>query len=76
MDTITHTLFGLTLYGAIDKSKMDQSHKRALLFTTLVGSHIPDSDVVVNLTETGRIMQQMWHRGLTHSFFLIPIWES
>jgi inner membrane protein len=74
MDTITHTLFGLTLYGAANKSNMDKSHKRALLLSTVVGSQIPDIDVVVNLTETGRIMQQMWHRGLTHSFFLIPIW--
>jgi inner membrane protein len=74
MDTITHTLFGLTLYGAANKTNMDKSHKRALLFTTVIGSQIPDIDVVINLTETGRIMQQMWHRGLTHSFFLIPIW--
>ncbi len=74
MDTVTHTLFGLTLYGAANKMNMDKSHKRALLFTTVVGSQIPDIDVVVNLTETGRIMQQMWHRGLTHSFFLVPVW--
>jgi inner membrane protein len=74
MDTITHTLFGLTLYGAVNKTNMSKSSKRALLFTTVVGSQIPDIDVVVNVTETGRIMQQMWHRGLTHSFFLIPIW--
>jgi inner membrane protein len=74
MDTVTHTLFGLTLYGAANKLNMDKSQKRALLFTAIVGSQIPDIDVVVNLTENGRIMQQMWHRGLTHSFFLIPVW--
>lgn len=74
MDTITHTLFGLTLYGAIDKRKMDPKLKKSLFFTTLVGSQIPDIDVVSSLTETGKIMSQMWHRGLTHSIFLIPIW--
>ncbi|WP_257391565.1 metal-dependent hydrolase [Halalkalibacter krulwichiae] len=74
MDTITHTLFGLTTYGAIKKENFDRQTKRALLFSSLVGSQIPDIDVVVNLTETGRVMEQMWHRGITHSFFLVPIW--
>ncbi|UOE92494.1 metal-dependent hydrolase [Alkalihalobacillus sp. LMS39] len=74
MDTVTHTLFGLTTYGAINKDKMDKPLRRSLLFSALVGSQIPDIDVVANLTETGRIMEQMWHRGLTHSYFMVPIW--
>jgi inner membrane protein len=74
MDTITHTLFGLTTYGAVKKDEMDQKTKRALLFSAVVASQIPDIDVVANLTETGRVMEQMWHRGLTHSFFLAPVW--
>ncbi|MFC0470092.1 metal-dependent hydrolase [Halalkalibacter kiskunsagensis] len=74
MDTITHTLFGLTTYGAINKNEMNEKTKRALLFSSLVGSQIPDIDVIANVTETGRIMEQMWHRGLTHSFFLVPMW--
>ncbi|WP_026672263.1 metal-dependent hydrolase [Alkalihalobacterium bogoriense] len=74
MDTVTHALFGLTTYGAVNKDKMDQPLKRALLFSALAGSQIPDIDVVANLTETGRVMEQMWHRGLTHSYFLVPVW--
>ncbi|MDT8861638.1 metal-dependent hydrolase [Alkalihalobacillus sp. MEB130] len=76
MDTITHTLFGLTTYGAINKDTMDKQTKKALLFSAIVGSQIPDIDVVANMTETGRIMEQMWHRGLTHSFFLAPFWAA
>ncbi|MFC0562413.1 metal-dependent hydrolase [Halalkalibacter alkalisediminis] len=74
MDTITHALFGLTSYGAVNKGEMDRQTKKALLFSAIAASQIPDIDVVASVTETGRIMEQMWHRGLTHSFFLAPIW--
>ncbi|GAB7388072.1 metal-dependent hydrolase [Bacillaceae bacterium] len=74
MDTVTHTLFGLAIYGAVKKDGMTKPLKRALFFASVVGSQIPDSDVAVSLTETGRIMEQMWHRGITHSLFAVPIW--
>lgn len=72
MDTITHTLFGMTLYGAADKRELQQHEKRALFVTTLVGSQIPDSDVISRLWDTEG-MYQMWHRGITHSIFLVPL---
>ncbi|TSB44694.1 metal-dependent hydrolase [Alkalicoccobacillus porphyridii] len=74
MDTITHTLFGLTTYGMVDKREKDRPTKRALLFTALAASQAPDLDIVARVTETGRVMDQMWHRGLTHSIFVAPIW--
>ncbi len=75
MDTVTHTLFGLTLYGAVDKSQMTRSEKRALLFATLTGSQIPDIDVISAWWDTvGRY--QMWHRGITHSILLVPVWAA
>ncbi|GLB60456.1 metal-dependent hydrolase [Cytobacillus sp. NCCP-133] len=73
MDTITHTLFGLTLYGAVDKKKMNKNHKRAYLLTAVGASQIPDIDVISRLWDTEGLYQ-MWHRGITHSFFLTPIW--
>ncbi|MBP1992066.1 metal-dependent hydrolase [Paenibacillus eucommiae] len=75
MDTITHTLFGLTLYAAVDRSQMTVREKSALLFTTVTGSQIPDIDVISSLWDTaGRY--QMWHRGLTHSLFMVPVWAA
>ncbi|MGG2196637.1 MULTISPECIES: metal-dependent hydrolase [Paenibacillus] len=75
MDTITHTLFGLTLYGAVNKTGMTRKEKQALLFTTVAGSQIPDIDVISSWWDTaGRY--QMWHRGLTHSVFLVPVWAA
>lgn len=75
MDTITHTLFGLTLYGAVDKKEMDTNHKRAYLLTAVGASLIPDIDVVSQLWDTAG-MYQMWHRGITHSIFLTPLWAA
>ncbi|AZU64280.1 metal-dependent hydrolase [Neobacillus mesonae] len=73
MDTITHTLFGLSLYSSIHKDKMDRRTKRAYLFTAIGASQIPDSDVISQLWDSEGLYQ-MWHRGITHSIFLTPIW--
>ncbi|MFP3121858.1 metal-dependent hydrolase [Ectobacillus funiculus] len=73
MDSITHTLFGLALYEATNKEGMEKPMKRALLVTAIGGSQIPDIDVISQLWDTGG-MYQMWHRGITHSIFLVPIW--
>ena len=72
MDTITHTLFGLAIYGAVDKREFSKKEKHALLFTAIAGSQIPDIDVVSQLWDTGG-QYQMWHRGLTHSIFMVPL---
>lgn len=75
MDTITHTLFGLTLYGAVDKRNMTKKERRALLITVVAGSQIPDIDIVSSWWDTaGRY--QMWHRGITHSLFMVPVWAA
>ncbi|MBY0096117.1 metal-dependent hydrolase [Mesobacillus maritimus] len=73
MDTITHTLFGLSLYGATDKEKMDRRTKIAYLFTAVGASQIPDIDVISQAWDTEGLYQ-MWHRGITHSIFLTPLW--
>ncbi|MBY0120957.1 metal-dependent hydrolase [Bacillus sp. S/N-304-OC-R1] len=73
MDSITHTLFGLALYGAIDKKNLDNSHKKAYLVTAVGASLIPDIDVISRFWDTEGLYQ-MWHRGITHSVYLTPIW--
>ncbi|PZD93786.1 metal-dependent hydrolase [Paenibacillus sambharensis] len=75
MDTVTHTLFGLTLYGSVDKTRMSRKEKGALLLAAVGGSQIPDIDVISAWWDTqGRY--QMWHRGITHSVFLVPVWAA
>lgn len=73
LDSITHTLFGLTLYGAVDKRNLNKNHKKAYFITALGGSLIPDIDVISHIWDTeGQYL--MWHRGITHSIFLTPLW--
>ncbi|NLP52965.1 metal-dependent hydrolase [Bacillus sp. RO1] len=73
MDTITHTLFGMTIYGAVDKRQDDKRTKIAMFVSAVGASQIPDSDVISSLWDTEG-MYQMWHRGITHSLFIVPIW--
>jgi inner membrane protein len=73
LDTITHTLFGLSLYGSVNKNEMDKRTKLAYLFTSVGASQIPDSDVISQLWDSEGLYQ-MWHRGITHSIFLTPVW--
>ncbi|HZG74039.1 MAG TPA: metal-dependent hydrolase [Chondromyces sp.] len=75
MDTITHTLFGAGLYGVADKRQMDKKTKLALLSSAIAASQIPDIDVISQLWDTNG-MYQMWHRGITHSLFLVPVWAA
>ncbi|MEH7442931.1 metal-dependent hydrolase [Bacillus sp. JJ1122] len=75
MDSITHTLFGLALYGSIDKEHMDTSKKRAYLLTAVGASQIPDIDVISRFWDSEG-HYQMWHRGITHSLFLTPLWAA
>lgn len=73
MDSITHTLFGLALYGTVDKTDFSKKTKQAYLLTTVGASQIPDIDVISKLWDNEGLYQ-MWHRGLTHSIFLTPFW--
>lgn len=74
MDTITHTLMGLTLNGTIDKKELSKNLRNSLFFASICGSNIPDLDFLYQFTEKGRIMYQMWHRGLSHSLIMAPFW--
>lgn len=73
MDTVTHTLFGLALYGTVNKEDMNASQKKAYFVTAIGASQIPDIDVISKWWDQEGLYQ-MWHRGITHSIFLTPIW--
>lgn len=73
MDTITHTLFGLSLYGAFKDERESKRYNRALLVSVVGASQIPDIDIVSKLWDQEGLYQ-MWHRGITHSLFLTPLW--
>lgn len=63
MDMATHALVGLTLYQA-RKSRFPQ-YEPALFWATLVGSEMPDFDIIYLLE--GSMAYLLNHRGVTHS---------
>ncbi|WP_108670218.1 metal-dependent hydrolase [Peribacillus acanthi] len=73
MDSITHTLFGICQYGVIKKEKLSKRERRAFLTASLVANQIPEIDVVSRLWDTAG-QYQMWHRGITHSILMAPLW--
>jgi inner membrane protein len=73
VDTVTHTLFGFALYEAVNKDRFDLKTKKAMLLTAIGASQIPDIDVISKWWDHEG-MYQMWHRGITHSIFMVPIW--
>jgi inner membrane protein len=76
MDSITHTLMGLTTYAAVNTRDMDPLTRKALFASAVAASQIPDIDIFLQFTKSGSIMYQMWHRGLSHSIFMVPVWTS
>ena len=75
MDSLTHTLMGLTIYGTINKKEVAPEVKKAIFVASVAGNLIPDIDIVLQLTEKGRFMYQMWHRGTSHSSFVVIVEE-
>lgn len=74
MDTLTHGFFGYTLFKSTQQVNKQKKQTFALFFTALISNEIPDIDVLANFTPQGEIMSQMWHRGVTHSLFIAPLW--
>src|SRR5690606_2304244 len=51
------------------------ARKKSLFVLTVGGSTIPDIDTVTQWFDHSG-MYQMWHRGITHSLFFIPVWAT
>lgn len=73
MDYITHTLFGFAIYGALNKIQMDNKTKLAFLTTAVISNVIPDIDIQWASSSSRYLMS---HRGITHSFIMVPIWAA
>ncbi|WP_373230080.1 metal-dependent hydrolase [Cohnella sp.] len=70
---MTHTLFGFAIYGALNKIKMDNKTKLAFLAASVGSSVIPDIDLQWASSSAKYLMS---HRGITHSFFMVPVWAA
>ncbi len=90
MDTITHgiagALIGKAAFGGEDmfgsQAKRPASEGgpyglscgRVLTWSLMLGAIFPDSDVFRDIFSHDRLLIVTWHRSITHSLILLPIW--
>ncbi|MEO6323127.1 MAG: metal-dependent hydrolase [Thermoanaerobaculia bacterium] len=74
MDTLTHGLAGAVLAWALpaERKPADRTLHRAEIWTGFATAMFPDADVLLSPFSPEFYITQ--HRGLSHSFFLLPLW--
>lgn len=68
MDSITHLFYG----GAIAAAIAPRQHRRAALLAGAALNTLPDLDVIPLRLFTDPVAEMTCHRGLTHSWFVLP----
>jgi inner membrane protein len=68
MDSITHLFYG----GAIAAAIAPRQHRRAALLAGAALNTLPDLDVFP-LRFFDPVAEMTWHRGLTHSWLVLPL---
>jgi inner membrane protein len=68
MDSLTHLFVG----GAIAAALAPPSQRRAALLAGAAINSLPDIDVLPLWLSDDPVTRLVWHRGITHSLFLLP----
>src|SRR5438876_3970702 len=79
MDTITHGIAGALIGKAIFRGEdLFASHPmnrgRILTWSLMLGAIFPDSDVFRDTFSSDRLLIITWHRSITHSLLMLPLW--
>jgi membrane-bound metal-dependent hydrolase YbcI (DUF457 family) len=79
MDTITHGIAGALIGKAVFRGEdMFASHpmncRRIVTWSLMLGAIFPDSDVIRDLFSHDKLLILTWHRSITHSLVLLPLW--
>jgi membrane-bound metal-dependent hydrolase YbcI (DUF457 family) len=80
MDTITHGIAGALMSKAIFGGRdmfppFEVGKKRLTTWVLVIGAVFPDSDVLREFFSSNKLLMITWHRSLTHSLLLLPIWS-
>ena len=80
MDTITHGIAGALIskaaFGGRDLFPSTAMDKRRLAtWALMLGSIFPDSDVLRDFFSRDPLLMITWHRSITHSLLLLPVWS-
>jgi len=79
MDTITHGIAGALIGKAVFRGEdMFAEHPmnrgRIITWALMLGAIFPDSDVLRDIFSSDRLLIVTWHRSITHSLVMLPIW--
>jgi membrane-bound metal-dependent hydrolase YbcI (DUF457 family) len=79
MDTITHGIAGALIGKAVFRGEdmfasqpMNRGH--IITWSLMLGAIFPDSDVIRDFFSSDKLLIVTWHRSLTHSLVLLPLW--
>jgi membrane-bound metal-dependent hydrolase YbcI (DUF457 family) len=79
MDTVTHGIAGALIGKAVFHGKdmfppVDMDKRRIATWAVMLGSIFPDFDVLRDLFSSNQLLIVTWHRSITHSLLLLPVW--
>src|SRR5216683_3385762 len=79
MDTITHGIAGALIGKAVFHGEdMFAAHPmnrgRIITWSLMLGAIFPDSDVVRDIFSHDKLLVITWHRSVTHSLVMLPLW--
>src|ERR1700687_1461541 len=79
MDTITHGIAGALIGKAVFRGEdMFASHPmnrgRVTPWSGMLGAIFPDSDVIRDFFSSDKLLIVTWHRSITHSLVMLPLW--
>jgi membrane-bound metal-dependent hydrolase YbcI (DUF457 family) len=79
MDTITHGIAGALIGKASFRGEdmfasRPMNRGRIVTWSLMLGAIFPDSDVCRDFFSNDKLLIITWHRSLTHSLVLLPLW--
>jgi len=79
MDTITHGIAGALIGKAVFRGEdMFVAHAmnrgRIITWSLMLGAIFPDSDVIRDFFSSDKLLIVTWHRSITHSLVMLPLW--
>src|ERR1700741_5577092 len=80
MDTLTHGIAGALIskaaFGGCDLFPPTAMGKRRIItWSLMLGAIFPDSDVLRDFFSRDPLLMITWHRSITHSLLMLPIWS-
>src|SRR5438132_10736978 len=62
--------------GSRDLPRSKVNRGRIVTWSLMLGAIFPDSDVLRDIFSHDRLLVITWHRSITHSLVLLPLWAS